>query len=172
MSTLTDWLVAVLPSDLYLHLEGAEAGIRVNVVNPDAVIRGSKIWSGKWSQERAAANQIAEADLEAFYRDRSSDRRLTTTTTSMIGQVVLGQRGPAPVAQQLKALRGGSTTLDGFKGRSLSFRAWDGQLRQPLFLSHVDGVVGTAPLDGVLHPKEVLDTLGVDEQESACKSRP
>lgn len=32
-----------------------------------------------------------------FYRDRSSDRRLTTTTTSMVGQVVLGARGPAPV---------------------------------------------------------------------------
>jgi ABC transporter substrate binding protein (PQQ-dependent alcohol dehydrogenase system) len=85
---------------------------------------------------------------------------------------VLAENPKAPVAQQLKALRGGSTTLDGFKGRTLSFRAWDGQLRQPLFLSHVDGVVGTAPLDGVLHPKEVLDTLGVDEQESACKSRP
>jgi ABC transporter substrate binding protein (PQQ-dependent alcohol dehydrogenase system) len=85
---------------------------------------------------------------------------------------VLAENPKAPVAQQLKALRGGSTTLDGFKGRNLSFRAWDGQLRQPLFLSHVDGVAGTAPLEGVLHPKEVLDTLGVDEQESACKSRP
>jgi ABC transporter substrate binding protein (PQQ-dependent alcohol dehydrogenase system) len=85
---------------------------------------------------------------------------------------VLAESPKATVAQQLKSLRGGSTTLDGFKGRNLSFRAWDGQLRQPLFLSHVDGVVGTAPLDGVLHPKEVLDTLGVDEQESACKSRP
>ena len=85
---------------------------------------------------------------------------------------VLAENPKAPVAQQLKALRGGRTTLDGFKGRNLSFRAWDGQLRQPLFLSHVDGVVGTAPLDGVLHPKEVLDTLGVDEQESACKARP
>lgn len=85
---------------------------------------------------------------------------------------VLAENPKAPVAQQLKALRGGNTTLDGFKGRNMSFRAWDGQLRQPLFLSHVDGVVGTAPLDGVLHPKEVLDTLGIDEQESACKSRP
>ena len=36
----------------------------------------------------------------------------------------------------------------------------------------LNGVVGTAPLDGVLHPREVLDTLGVDEQESACKQRP
>lgn len=78
----------------------------------------------------------------------------------------------APIAQQLKALRGGPVAVDGFKGPRLSFRAWDGQLRQPIFLSHVDGVIGVAPLDGVLHPKEVMDTLGVDEAESACKQRP
>jgi NAD(P)-dependent dehydrogenase (short-subunit alcohol dehydrogenase family) len=56
-------------------LEGAPLGIRSNVVNPDAVIRGSKIWSGKWSEERAAANNIGEGELEAFYRDRSMLKR-------------------------------------------------------------------------------------------------
>ncbi|MFZ2987595.1 bifunctional rhamnulose-1-phosphate aldolase/short-chain dehydrogenase [Ideonella sp.] len=56
-------------------LEGAPLGIRSNVVNPDAVIRGSKIWTGKWSEERAAANKIEEGDLEAFYRDRSLLKR-------------------------------------------------------------------------------------------------
>jgi ABC transporter substrate binding protein (PQQ-dependent alcohol dehydrogenase system) len=85
---------------------------------------------------------------------------------------VLTEMPKAPLAQQLKALRGGPLAVDGFKGPRLSFRAWDGQLRQPLFLSHVDGVIGTAPLDGVLHPKEVMDTLGVDEAESTCKQRP
>ena len=85
---------------------------------------------------------------------------------------VLVDLSKAPIAQQLKALRGGPVTVDGFKGPRLSFRAWDGQLRQPLMLSHVDGVVGTAPLDGVLHPRDVMDTLGVDEAESTCKQRP
>jgi rhamnulose-1-phosphate aldolase/alcohol dehydrogenase len=56
-------------------LEGAPLGIRSNVVNPDAVIRGSKIWTGQWSAERAAANKVAEQDLEAFYRDRSMLKR-------------------------------------------------------------------------------------------------
>jgi rhamnulose-1-phosphate aldolase/alcohol dehydrogenase len=56
-------------------LEGAPLSIRSNVVNPDAVIRGSKIWTGKWSEERAAANKIDEGDLEAFYRDRSMLKR-------------------------------------------------------------------------------------------------
>lgn len=56
-------------------LEGAPLGIRSNVVNPDAVIRGSKIWTGQWSAERAQANRISEEDLEAFYRERSMLKR-------------------------------------------------------------------------------------------------
>ena len=55
-----------------LALEGAEFGIRVNVVNPDAVIRGSRIWEGKWRQERASAYGIDPGEeLEDFYRKRS-----------------------------------------------------------------------------------------------------
>jgi ABC transporter substrate binding protein (PQQ-dependent alcohol dehydrogenase system) len=84
---------------------------------------------------------------------------------------VLVDEPKAGVAQQLKRLRSGEVAVDGFKGPRLSFRPWDGQLRQPLFLGHSDGVVGLAPLDGVLHPTEVLDTLGMDEKESACQAR-
>ena len=54
-----------------IALEGAEHGIRVNVVNPDAVIRGSRIWDGKWKEERAASNKIDADDVEEFYRKRS-----------------------------------------------------------------------------------------------------
>ena len=54
-----------------LALEGAGHGIRVNVVNPDAVIRGSRIWSGSWRAERAASNRIEPGQVEEFYRERS-----------------------------------------------------------------------------------------------------
>ena len=54
-----------------IALEGAAHGIRVNVVNPDAVIRGSRIWDGKWKEERAASNKIDSDDIEEFYRQRS-----------------------------------------------------------------------------------------------------
>ena len=55
-----------------LALEGAGHGIRVNVVNPDAVIRGSKIWDGDWRKERADAYGIDPGEeLEEFYRKRS-----------------------------------------------------------------------------------------------------
>jgi NAD(P)-dependent dehydrogenase (short-subunit alcohol dehydrogenase family) len=54
-----------------MALEGAPHGIRVNVVNPDAVLRGSKIWQGEWRQQRAQSNKIKEEELEEFYRKRS-----------------------------------------------------------------------------------------------------
>jgi NAD(P)-dependent dehydrogenase (short-subunit alcohol dehydrogenase family) len=58
-----------------LALEGAAHGIRVNVVNPDAVLRGSRIWGGQWKAERAEAYNISTDELEEFYRQRSMLKR-------------------------------------------------------------------------------------------------
>jgi rhamnulose-1-phosphate aldolase/alcohol dehydrogenase len=54
-----------------LALEGASHGIRVNSVNPDAVLRGSKIWSGQWRAERAQSYNLKDEELEDFYIKRS-----------------------------------------------------------------------------------------------------
>jgi rhamnulose-1-phosphate aldolase/alcohol dehydrogenase len=51
--------------------EGGSLGIRVNTVNPDAVIEGSGIWSSDWKSERASTYGISEDDLSAFYRGRT-----------------------------------------------------------------------------------------------------
>ena len=56
-------------------LEGAPQGIRTNVVNPDAVLRGSKIWTGKWKEERASAYSLSTEELEEHYRQRSLLKR-------------------------------------------------------------------------------------------------
>ena len=58
-----------------LALEGAEAGIRVNVVNPDAVLRGSKIWEGEWLNQRASTYGTDKDGLEEMYRNRSMLKR-------------------------------------------------------------------------------------------------
>jgi NAD(P)-dependent dehydrogenase (short-subunit alcohol dehydrogenase family) len=58
-----------------LALEGASEGIRVNVVNPDAVLRGSKIWSGEWLTQRASTYQTDKDGLEEMYRQRSMLKR-------------------------------------------------------------------------------------------------
>ena len=51
--------------------EGGSDGIRVNTVNPDAVIEGSSIWSSEWKAERASTYGVSEDDLPAFYRRRT-----------------------------------------------------------------------------------------------------
>ena len=51
--------------------EGGPHGIRVNTVNPDAVIEGSSIWSSEWKAERASTYGVTEDDLEGFYRKRT-----------------------------------------------------------------------------------------------------
>lgn len=74
------------------------------------------------------------------------------------------------IAQQVQALRQGTLALDGYKGQRLTFRPWDGQLRQPLLLAHGNGIADMAPIDGFLHPRSVLDTLGYDAPETGCKA--
>lgn len=59
--------------------------------------------------------------------------------------------------------------LAAFKGRKLTYRPWNGQLRQPIPLVHPRGLVATPPLEGFLHPESELDTLGYDRPESDCR---
>ena len=65
-----------------LALEGAETGIRVNVVNPDAVLRGSKIWEGEWLEQRAGTYGTDKEGLEEMYRQRSLLKRSVLPRTS------------------------------------------------------------------------------------------
>jgi rhamnulose-1-phosphate aldolase/alcohol dehydrogenase len=54
-----------------LAAEGGATGIRVNTVNPDAVLQGSRIWDSSWRTERADAYGIAPDELEEHYRRRT-----------------------------------------------------------------------------------------------------
>lgn len=58
-----------------LALEGAGEQIRVNTVNPDAVLRGSKIWAGEWLEQRASTYKTDKDGLEEMYRERSMLKR-------------------------------------------------------------------------------------------------
>ena len=91
----------------------------------------------------------------------------------MAGKALAAAAVAAPkgtVTDFAKALDG--VEIDGSKGVPMSFRSWDGQLRQPMLLSDGQGVVAKAPVDGLLHPRNVLDTLGADQPEKLCKARP
>ncbi len=55
---------------------------------------------------------------------------------------------------------------DGFKGAGLSYRTWNGQMRQPIPLASEDALVTQAPIEGFLHQNTELDTLGLDQPET------
>lgn len=58
--------------------------------------------------------------------------------------------------------------LAAFKGQKVTFRNWNGQLRQPILLFDGKITVSVSPQDGFLHQFSPLDTLGLDRPESAC----
>ncbi len=60
-----------------------------------------------------------------------------------------------------------------FKGRSMSYRPWSGQMRQTVPLIHAGGaVIKLSPVEGFLHPKTELDTIGIDEGQAKCRVQP
>jgi rhamnulose-1-phosphate aldolase/alcohol dehydrogenase len=74
------------------RLLAAELGkekIRVNVVNPDAVIEGSKIWEGEWAAGRAKAYGVTVEELPAFYAKRTIMNEIITTEDIANGVFVL-----------------------------------------------------------------------------------
>lgn len=60
--------------------------------------------------------------------------------------------------------------LAAYKGRKLSYRSWNGQLRMPMALVQPHGLVSQSPQAGILHPVTELDTLGFDKKESHCNA--
>ena len=67
-------------------------------------------------------------------------------------------------------LRSEEFELAAFKGRKLSYRSWNGQLRQPILLGTPKLTVTVSPQPGFLHQTSELDTLGSDKPESVCKA--
>jgi len=65
-------------------------------------------------------------------------------------------------------LRSDAFDLAAFKGVKLTFRPWDGQLREPLLLADARSLVSVSPQPGFLHQFSELDTLGVDRPETKC----
>lgn len=137
---------------------------------PRPVVGTSGLSPVAWhpQHDRYGALQLSRRFLRQTGRPMTGHDWAAWIAARSICAALVAQPGGS-TSDLLKALRSGSLVLDGFKGRQLSFRAWDGQLRQPVLLSHGDGVVGFAPVEGVLHPVEVLDTLGVESQESKCR---
>jgi len=115
--------------------------------------------------ERYGAPQVSRRFAKAAKRPMTApDWAAWMAGKALTAAAIAAPKGPNAAWAEAVA----KNALDGSKGTGLSFRAWDGQLRQPMLLSDGQGVISLAPAEGVLHPRNVLDTLGADAPEKLC----
>ncbi|CRM13459.1 MULTISPECIES: ABC transporter substrate-binding protein [Pseudomonas] len=103
--------------------------------------------TGRWMNDRDFAAWMAVRSVA------SAVSRLRQADPMAIRQLAISEQLP----------------LDGFKGRKLSYRPWNGQLRQPIPIVQPRALVSTSPQDGFLHPTNEMDSLGYDKPEVTCR---
>ncbi len=122
-----------------------------------------------WSRvvEQWGAAQMQNRFRQLAGRDMRARDYAAWAAMRALGEAVTRTNSSDP--QILKSyMLSGAFELAGFKGRKMSFRPWNGQLRQPIPLVTDRAVAAQAPLEGFLHQKTELDTLGIDAPESRC----
>nr|CAD6423923.1 branched-chain amino acid ABC transporter substrate-binding protein [Rhizobium sp. Q54] len=125
---------------------------------PSAWHPASEQWGGTQIQNRfAKANgrRMLWKDMAAWTAVRTVGEAVTRTQTADAGKTAEFLRSP-------------EFSIAAFKGQKLTFRTWNGQLRQPIFLGDGRSVVSTSPQEGFLHQVSELDTLGIDQPETQC----
>lgn len=121
----------------------------------------------------ASHDQWGAIQLQNRFR-RSFSRRMTAldmqawTAARMIGEAVEHVQS-ADAQRILDYIKGPDFALAAFKGRKLTVRDWDLQLRQPILLTDGRVVVSVSPQEGFLHQYSELDTLGIDRPETKCR---
>jgi len=121
-----------------------------------------------WTWERNGAPQINSRFQKATVgRQMTSDDWAAWIAVKMVVQATL--RTKSAEFKDQRAFILGNAGFDGYKGLAVSVRPWDQQLRQAIFLATPYAVAASAPVEGFLHRNNVLDTLGDDEPETACK---
>jgi ABC transporter substrate binding protein (PQQ-dependent alcohol dehydrogenase system) len=121
----------------------------------------------------ASHDQWGATQLQNRFR-RSFSRRMTAldmqawTAARVIGEAV--ERVQSAEAQRiLDFIKGPDFAVAAFKGRKLTVRDWDLQLRQPILLADGRVIVSVSPQEGFLHQYSELDTLGIDRPETKCR---
>lgn len=118
--------------------------------------------------ESWGAAQLQSRFQELAGRDMNNADYAAWAAVRSVGTAVT-QAGSADASSVRQLIFSDRFQLAAFKGRKLTYRQWNGQLRQPIPLVHPRGLVATAPFEGFIHPLTEMDTLGFDEPESTCR---
>jgi ABC transporter substrate binding protein (PQQ-dependent alcohol dehydrogenase system) len=125
---------------------------------PTAWARPFEQWGATQLQNRfrrEAGRWMSERDYAAWMAIRAIGEAATRARSADADAIV-------------QFMRSDKMELAAFKGVKLSFRPWDGQLRQPVLLADADSLVSVSPQPGFLHQFSELDTLGIDRPETRC----
>ncbi|MDW6026425.1 ABC transporter substrate-binding protein [Mesorhizobium sp. BAC0120] len=118
----------------------------------------SEQWGGSQMQNRfakASGRRMLSKDMSAW------------TAVRIVGEAAARTQSDDP-KKISDYIRSDDFSIAAFKGQKLTFRKWNLQLRQPIFLGDRTSVVSTSPQQGFLHQVSELDTLGVDQPETKC----
>ena len=124
-----------------------------------------------WSPviEQWGAAQLQSRFEEMHGREMTSQDYAAWAALRTLGEAVTRTNASDP--QTLRSyILSDEFELAGFKGRPLTFRDWNGQMRQPIAIAHPRALVAQAPLEGFLHQNNELDSLGLDRPESKCEA--
>jgi ABC transporter substrate binding protein (PQQ-dependent alcohol dehydrogenase system) len=116
------------------------------------------------------ATQLQNRFVALAKRTMESEDFAAWAAVRSVGQAAT-QTHSADFATLSAYIRSDKFTLDAFKGHSLSYRSWNGELRQPILVTSERALVSMSPQDGFLNPRTELDTLGFDVPEVQCRGR-
>ncbi len=140
-----------------------------NSWQPRPIMGSAGLMTLGWSpaMEQWAAIQLQNRFFDFAGRKMDSIDYASWLAVRSVGEAVTRTR-KGDVAAIRAYLLGDQFGLDGFKGSKLSYRNWNGQLRQPIALASRDALVTLAPIEGFEHQNTELDTLGIDQPETKC----
>jgi ABC transporter substrate binding protein (PQQ-dependent alcohol dehydrogenase system) len=120
------------------------------------------------SHDQWGAVQLQNRFIKSFSRRMTALDMQAWSAVRMVGESA--SRAPAGDAKAMAAfIKGPDFALAAFKGRKLTLRDWNLQLRQPILLADGRTIVSVSPQEGFLHPVTELDTLGYDRPETKCR---
>ena len=138
--------------------------------DPRAVAGTQGLVPSAWARphEQWGATQLQDRFLHQAKRWMTDRDYAAWMAVRAIGEAATRAKSADPAAI-IAFMRGDRFELAGYKGARLSFRSWDGQLRQPILLADARSLVSVSPQPGFLHQFSELDTLGVDKPETKCR---
>lgn len=143
--------------------------VAYNTWLPRPIIGSEGMTAEAWG---ASVEQWGAAQLQSRFEKTNGRKMLPRDYAAWAALRAIGEAVTRTKSSDVDIVRdyilGPDFELAGFKGRPLSFRTWNGQLRQPIPLLHPRALVANAPLEGFLHQRTELDTLGIDDPEPGC----